>query len=35
MLYASKEERDGGIATGMTDGMEVSYQRVDALLASI
>jgi uncharacterized protein YndB with AHSA1/START domain len=35
MLYASKEERDGAIATGMTDGMEVSYQRVDALLASI
>jgi uncharacterized protein YndB with AHSA1/START domain len=34
MLYASKEDRDGAIATGMTDGMEQSYQHMDALLAS-
>ncbi len=30
--FASKEERDEAAATGMTDGMEVSYQRLDALL---
>jgi uncharacterized protein YndB with AHSA1/START domain len=34
MLFASKEDRDAAIATGMTDGMEVSYQRMDALFAS-
>jgi uncharacterized protein YndB with AHSA1/START domain len=34
MLYATKADRDGAVATGMTDGMEVSYQRMDALLAS-
>lgn len=32
MLFASREERDKAAATGMTDGMEVSYQRMDALL---
>ncbi len=31
--YASKEARDAAVATGMTDGMEVSYQRLDELLA--
>jgi uncharacterized protein YndB with AHSA1/START domain len=30
--FASKEERDEAAATGMTDGMEVSYQRLDVLL---
>lgn len=34
MLYASREDRDAAIATGMTDGMELSYQRMDALLAT-
>jgi hypothetical protein len=33
MLFASKEERDAAVATGMTDGMELSYQRMDALLS--
>jgi len=33
MDYGSREARDGAIATGMTDGMEVSYQRLDALVA--
>ncbi len=32
MLFASREERDAAVATGMTDGMELSYQRMDALL---
>jgi uncharacterized protein YndB with AHSA1/START domain len=31
--YASKEARDGALATGMTDGMEACYQRLDVLLA--
>jgi uncharacterized protein YndB with AHSA1/START domain len=31
--YGSKEERDGAIATGMTDGMETSYERLDKLVA--
>jgi uncharacterized protein YndB with AHSA1/START domain len=31
--YASKEARDGALATGMTDGMETSYQLLDTLLA--
>ncbi|MBL0937658.1 MAG: SRPBCC family protein [Gemmatimonadaceae bacterium] len=31
--YASKEARDGAISTGMTDGMEVSYARLDTLVA--
>jgi uncharacterized protein YndB with AHSA1/START domain len=30
--YASKEARDGALATGMTDGMEASYQQLDTLL---
>lgn len=33
MDYGSKEARDGAIATGMTDGMEVSYAQLDALVA--
>lgn len=33
MLFASKAERDAAVATGMTDGMELSYQRMDALLS--
>jgi uncharacterized protein YndB with AHSA1/START domain len=31
--YASKEVRDAALKTGMTDGMEMSYQKLDALLA--
>jgi uncharacterized protein YndB with AHSA1/START domain len=31
--YSSKEARDGALKTGMTDGMEAGYVRLDALLA--
>jgi uncharacterized protein YndB with AHSA1/START domain len=31
--YGSKEVRDAVLSTGMTDGMEMSYQKLDALLA--
>lgn len=30
--YGTKEARDGAVATGMTDGMEQSYQLLDRLL---
>jgi uncharacterized protein YndB with AHSA1/START domain len=33
--FGSKEARDGAIATGMTDGMEQSYQLLDRLLGEI
>ena len=33
ITYPSAEIRDMVLATGMTDGMETSYQRLDALLA--
>jgi uncharacterized protein YndB with AHSA1/START domain len=33
--YNSKEARDAAVSTGMTDGMETSYQSLDALLASV
>ncbi len=29
MLFASKEIRDGAVSTGMTDGMEMGYARLD------
>jgi uncharacterized protein YndB with AHSA1/START domain len=32
--YESKAVRDAALATGMTDGMEVSYQMLDELLAA-
>jgi uncharacterized protein YndB with AHSA1/START domain len=32
--YASKESRDGAIASGMDQGMEACYQQLDAVLAS-
>ena len=35
ILYASKEARDGAAATGMTDGMEAGYQRLDQVLAEL
>ena len=31
--YASKADRDAAFSTGMTDGMEVSYTRLDGVLA--
>lgn len=31
--YGSKEARDAALSTGMTDGMEISYSGLDALLA--
>ena len=31
--YASKADRDAALATGMTDGMEVSYKQLDGVLA--
>ena len=35
VLYASKQARDGAAATGMTDGMEAGYQRLDEVLADL
>ena len=32
--YGSKAARDAAISTGMTDGMEISYESLDALLAT-
>ena len=32
--YESKETRDAAVATGMTDGMEQSYQLLDKVLSS-
>lgn len=29
MKFASKEARDGAVSTGMTDGMEIGYARLD------
>ncbi len=34
MDFGSQEARDAVVKTGMTDGMETSYQRLDALAAS-
>jgi uncharacterized protein YndB with AHSA1/START domain len=33
MLFPSKEARDAAVKTGMTDGMEKSYKRLDDVLA--
>jgi len=33
MRFASKEARDGAAASGMTDGMEQSYARLDGVVA--
>jgi uncharacterized protein YndB with AHSA1/START domain len=30
--YRSKADRDAAVATGMTDGMEISYARLEAIL---
>jgi len=32
LTYVSKEARDGAVSTGMTDGMEYSYGRLDDML---
>jgi uncharacterized protein YndB with AHSA1/START domain len=34
ITYANAEQRDAVLATGMTDGMETSYQRLEGLLAT-
>jgi uncharacterized protein YndB with AHSA1/START domain len=31
--FASKADRDAAFSTGMTDGMEMSYKRLDDVLA--
>ena len=33
LTFASSEARDGAVSTGMTDGMEYSYARLDDLFA--
>jgi uncharacterized protein YndB with AHSA1/START domain len=33
MMFASKTARDAAVATGMTDGMEQCYQRIDEIAA--
>jgi uncharacterized protein YndB with AHSA1/START domain len=35
VLYASKQARDGAAASGMTDGMDAGYARLDEILASL
>jgi uncharacterized protein YndB with AHSA1/START domain len=35
VLYSSTKARDGAMATGMADGMEAGYARLDDLLASL
>ncbi|WP_031235554.1 SRPBCC family protein [Asticcacaulis sp. AC402] len=34
VAYPSKEARDGAMATGMADGMEGSYERLDSIVAA-
>ena len=34
LVFASKEVRDGALKTGMTGGMEQSYQRLDKMLSA-
>ena len=33
LLYSSKEARDGALQSGMDEGMEAGYRRLDAILA--
>ncbi len=35
MLMPSIEARDGVLATGMTDGADTSYDRLESYLASV
>lgn len=34
MDYGSREARDAAVSTGMTDGMETSYERLDKVVAA-
>lgn len=34
MLFPSKEARDGAVGSGMTDGMELGYVRLDSIFES-
>ena len=34
MDFLTKEARDAAVSTGMTDGMEMGYQRLDAMFAA-
>jgi uncharacterized protein YndB with AHSA1/START domain len=34
ILYASREARDGALRSGMTEGMETGYTRLDAMFAA-
>jgi hypothetical protein len=33
MRFVSKEARDAAVSTGMTDGMEMGYARLDDMFA--
>ena len=35
VLYSSRAAREGAVKTGMTDGMEAGYARLDALVAEM
>jgi uncharacterized protein YndB with AHSA1/START domain len=35
VLYASRAARDAALNTGMADGMAASYEKLDALLATL
>ena len=35
MRFPSKEARDGAVSTGMTDGMEMGYARLDETFAAV
>ena len=35
VTYATRQARDGALATGMTEGMEAGFQRLETLLASM
>jgi uncharacterized protein YndB with AHSA1/START domain len=35
ILYSSREARDGALASGMTEGMEMGYAGLDELLPSL
>jgi uncharacterized protein YndB with AHSA1/START domain len=35
MLFANKEARDGALATGMSDGMAMGFDRMDDILAEL
>lgn len=35
MTFASKEIRDAAVSTGMTDGMEMGYERLEKLIAEL